>query len=178
MRLQDFYCGRSHNKGLFLYMILPGKEPCSRKRGKMSNIVKKELLEAIEAGEHALESLYAASEKLNSAKNWGLLDLFGGGFITDLIKHSKLNDAADYLEQARSDLRIFQRELQDVQVPMDIRLEVGNFLTFADFFFDGIVADYLVQSKINETRNELVDAIRKVQYLLSDLKKWYGWEEK
>ena len=28
----------------------------------------------------ALNSLSAAKENLNSAKNWGLVDMFGGGF--------------------------------------------------------------------------------------------------
>lgn len=144
----------------------------------MSNkMMRQEIWEAIDAGERALESLNAASEKLNSARNWGLLDLLGGGFITDLIKHSKMNDASNYLEDAKRDLHIFQRELRDVQVPLDIRLDVGDFLTFADFFFDGLVADYLVQSKIGEARKEVADAIPKVQHLLTELKKLYGQEE-
>ena len=40
---------------------------------------KKEINEAIVAGDMALNSLYAAQEKLDSAKGWSWLDMFGGG---------------------------------------------------------------------------------------------------
>ena len=43
--------------------------------------IEKEKREAIEAGRRALNSLQAAKENLNSAKNWGLVDMFGGGFL-------------------------------------------------------------------------------------------------
>ena len=41
--------------------------------------IEKEKREAIEAGQRALSSLRTAKENLNSAKNWGLVDMFGGG---------------------------------------------------------------------------------------------------
>lgn len=52
-------------------------------------MMEREIQEALTAGENALQSLYAASEQLDSARNWGIVDLLGGGFFTDLIKHSK-----------------------------------------------------------------------------------------
>ena len=48
-------------------------------------MMKREIQEALTAGENALQSLYAASEQLDSARNWGIVDLLGGGFFTDLI---------------------------------------------------------------------------------------------
>ena len=53
----------------------------------------KERNEAIDAGERALTSLRAARGELQSAGNWGLLDLFGGGMISGLVKHSKMGNA-------------------------------------------------------------------------------------
>ena len=53
--------------------------------------MRNEMREAILAGERALSSLRSAQEKLNSAGNWGLLDMFGGGMFSTLIKHSKMN---------------------------------------------------------------------------------------
>ena len=53
-------------------------------------MMEREIQEALTAGENALQSLYAASEQLDSARNWGIVDLLGGGFFTDLIKHSKM----------------------------------------------------------------------------------------
>ncbi|MCI5511825.1 MAG: hypothetical protein MR436_15650 [Eubacterium sp.] len=61
---------------------------------------KKEIREAIAAGERALNSLYAAQDKLKSARGWGMIDLFGGGLLTDMVKHSKMNDASRCMEDA------------------------------------------------------------------------------
>lgn len=85
-----------------------------------------------------------------------------------------MDDASAYMEAAKHDLEIFQRELQDVSVPLDLKMEIGGFLTFADFFFDGFVADYLVQSKISDTRRQLADAVRRVENILRDLRIQYG----
>lgn len=137
----------------------------------MSNdMMRKEMAEAIWAGERALTSLKTAQNQLNGARNWGLFDMFGGGMLSSMIKHSKINDASRYMENAKRDLQVFQRELKDVNIPLDLRMEVGSFLSFADFFFDGFVADYLVQSKISEAREQVDDAIRMVENILRNLK--------
>ena len=60
--------------------------------------IEKEKREAIEAGRRALNSLQTAKENLNSAKNWGLADMFGGGFFTTMLKHSKMDQAKQNME--------------------------------------------------------------------------------
>ena len=67
----------------------------------------KEKREAIDAGYRAINSLKTARDNLNSAKNWGLLDMFGGGFFSTMLKHSKINQARQNMEQAKYDLRNF-----------------------------------------------------------------------
>ena len=120
-----------------------------------NEIMRREMKEALDAGERALSSLRNAQEKLNSAGNWGLFDMFGGGLFSTIMKRSKMDDAQQLMEAAKTDLKRFQRELKDVNIPLDLRMEVGSFLSFADFFFDGFVADYLVQSKISEAKEEI-----------------------
>ena len=138
----------------------------------MSNeIMRREMKEALDAGERALSSLRNAQEKLNSAGNWGLFDMFGGGLFSTIMKRSKMDDAQQLMEAAKSDLKRFQRELKDVNIPLDLRMEVGCFLSFADFFFDGFVADYLVQSKISEAKEQVSDAIIRVEQILNELKR-------
>lgn len=124
--------------------------------------MRKEINEAIEAGQRALMSLRQAENKLSSARNWGLVDLFGGGFLTDMMKYSKINDASRYVEQAKWDLQKFQRELKDVNLPTEVKIEIGGFLSFAD---------YLVQSKIANARQQIADAIRIVENTLRNLRK-------
>ncbi|MDO5344700.1 MAG: hypothetical protein Q4E91_03035 [Lachnospiraceae bacterium] len=130
----------------------------------------KEIREAITAGEMALSSLYEAQEQLRSARGWGMVDLFGGGFLTDLIKHSKIDSASRCMEDAKYYLNAFQKELRDIDLSVDLRIEVGGFLCFADFFLDGPVADYLVQSKIVSAREQVEEAADRVENILASLK--------
>ena len=96
--------------------------------------IEKEKREAIEAGRRALNSLQAAKENLNSAKNWGLVDMFGGGFFTTMLKHSKMDQAKRNMEQAKYDLRNFSKELNDVNMVCNLNIDTGDFLSFADYF--------------------------------------------
>ena len=84
--------------------------------------IEKEKREAIEAGRRALNSLSAAKENLNSAKNWGLVDMFGGGFFSTMLKHSKMDHAKQNMDQAKYDLRNFSRELNDVNMACDLHI--------------------------------------------------------
>lgn len=137
----------------------------------MNNKMITEVQEAIYAGERALNSLRAAQEELGRAKNWGIVDLLGGGFFTDMIKHSKMRNASECLEMAKHDLHKFERELKDVSVHAELKMDIGDFLVFADFFFDGLITDYLVQSRIADAREDVAHAIWQVEHIIADLKK-------
>lgn len=125
---------------------------------------------AIQAGERALESLKEAERQLKSAGNWGLLDLFGGRNISGIMKHIKLNNAKNTLETAKRDLWEFRQELSYLP---EINIEVGGFLTFADFFFDGFLSDIFVQSKISKARDQVAEAISRTEAVLRDLRRTY-----
>ena len=129
----------------------------------MSKTMTEEVREARTAGIRVLNSLRQAQRCLDSARGWGVLDILGGGLITNLVKHSKLSDAQRCVDQARYDLDVFRRELADVNVP---DVQIDGFLSFADFFFDGFLVDFMVQSRINESRARLEDACRRVEDVL------------
>lgn len=130
----------------------------------------REIDEAIHAGNQALRSLRQAKECLNSAGNWGIVDLLGGGLVSTFVKHSKMKDADGLIQQARSDLRYFSRELMDVDSVSDFHIETGDFLSFADYFFDGLIADWLVQSRINDAKHQVDNAIQNVEEILRRLR--------
>ena len=130
----------------------------------------KEIREAIQAGENALSCLYAAERSLNSAKSWGIFDMFGGGMLSTMIKRSRMSDAKNSIEQAKLSLYRFRKELQDVNVSLNLNMDIGGFLSFADFFFDGFIFDYMVQSKINNAKEQVSDAIVNVSNILTALK--------
>jgi len=71
-------------------------------------------------------------KSLGSAQGWGAVDLLGGGLLTTTIKHSRISDAKNEIDQAQLLLRKFQRELADVKDKNDT-IEIGGLATFADF---------------------------------------------
>lgn len=132
----------------------------------------KEINEAIRAGERALGSLREAQRQLNSAGNWGLIDIFGGNTISGLMKHMKVNNAGRCVDDARRDLAVFRDELGDIRDIENLNVDVDGFLTFADFFFDGFIADIFVQSRIREGQRQVQEAIRRVENILQALRRY------
>lgn len=137
----------------------------------MTYDIEKEKREAIDAGNRALKSLKNAQENLRSAKNFGIWDMFGGGFFPTMIKHSKMDKAKQNMEQARYDLKKFSKELDDVNINFNLDIQTNSFLTFADYFFDGFAVDWLVQDRINQAAAQVADAIHRVEYILKELQK-------
>ena len=117
-------------------------------------------------------SLSSATNTLNAkaaAKNRGIWDMLGGGFISTMAKHSKMDRAKENLAKARSDLKSFSRELQDVNMACHLDIETGDFLSFADWFFDGFVVDWMVQDRINQASRQVEEAIHRVETILRQL---------
>ena len=136
----------------------------------MENVnYRREIEEAIRAGQRARSSLLKAKDCLKSAGNWGLLDMFGGGLLTTYVKRSKMSDAEELVQQARSDLMQFRKELTDVEDIAEFHVETGNFLAFADYFLDSFLMDFLVQTKIQDAKRQVEDAIEKVEFILGQL---------
>ena len=63
-----------------------------RQRGEITGQLK-ELEEAIRAGGDAMRQIDGIESSLGSAEGWGTWDLLGGGLISDLAKHSHLDEA-------------------------------------------------------------------------------------
>lgn len=128
-----------------------------------------EIHEAINAADDALIALRNAERSLASAGGWGLWDMFGGGFLTTMFKHGKIDQAQQELQQARHALRRFRNELADLNRTADFDLEIGEFLRFADYVFDGFLADWMVQSRIQQGREKINQAIHQVESIRRQL---------
>lgn len=126
--------------------------------------------EAIAAGEKALRSLRTAENELDKAKSWGVLDLFSNGMLSGFVKRSKMRNAREYLREAKADLAAFSRELADVNQACSIHIETEDFLSFADWFFDGFVVDWMMQERINRAREQVRDAILQLESTLRRLR--------
>lgn len=129
-----------------------------------------EIDDAITAGKNALRSAEEIQSSLNSAAGWGMLDLFGGGFVSGLVKHNRLDQAQRQVDQLRFNLRCFRTELADVSaIDGDLNIEIDGFLRFADYFFDGFFADFMVMDKINRSKADVERITEQIRNVLERL---------
>ncbi len=113
---------------------------------------RKELIEAISAGEACLEQAERLLDTLDNALSWGTADLFVGGMLTSLQKHNRLDDAQRQAEELQLRLQRFRTELADVRTFESVDLSIGQMTRFADIFFDNIITDLAVQRQIRDAR--------------------------
>ena len=130
---------------------------------------KKEIREAISAGNKAKNIAEQVLSELDDAEGWGTWDLLGGGLISDLAKHSSLDDAQEEIEHLQVQLRRFKTELADVTIRAEMQVNIDGFLRFADYFFDGLFADWAVLDKIEESQAEVKNIIKQIQAVLDKL---------
>ncbi|WP_297101379.1 hypothetical protein [uncultured Draconibacterium sp.] len=132
---------------------------------------KKEVNEAIHAGKMAIKGLKLALNSLRKAQNWGAFDMVGGGLLVTAVKHSQMDEAKALIHDVQYWLRKFNRELKDVQVnqvsSMDLQLD--GLTTFADYFFDNLIMDWVVQSKINRSYDGCVNVLNQVSRIVNQL---------
>ncbi len=130
----------------------------------------REISEAVDAGERALESLRTAKSKLDSARAWGVYDILGGGFLSSMIKHGQMDKANEWMEQANRDLRNFAKELRDVPGE-ELHIPTGDLISMLDIFCDNFFSDIMVQSRINEARGRIDQVMNRVQETVLALKR-------
>ncbi len=126
----------------------------------------KEIKEAVLAGNRVMNQIGSAESSLDSAEGWGTWDMIGGGgLITNMIKHSHIDDARDAASQIQSSLNSFRTELADIKITSEIHIEIEGFAKFADFFFDGLISDWVVQSRIHDS----MDSVQRVKEEVSSV---------
>ncbi len=123
----------------------------------------KELDEALAAGQTVLTGLDQAVSDLQGARDMGTWDLIGGGILTTIIKHDRMDDARASIEQVQIELLRFKRELADVHQTAEMQIEMEPLERFADMFLDGLIIDWIVQSKINNSLEQVVQMRAHIQ---------------
>ena len=131
----------------------------------------KERREALAAGRTALSNLEDARNMLSRARGWGIYDtFFKGGFVSGLIKHSRMRDAEACIDQARDSLIGFSNELRDLNLT-GINLQTGDLIGLADIFCDSFLTDILMQGRIANACSQIDNAISRVRSLMKQLER-------
>lgn len=133
----------------------------------------KEIGEAIKAGKEVSSGLDQVIESLGSAEGWGTWDMLGGGLISTAIKHSRIDDARNGILHVQSKMSQFKRELSDVEKTIDLSINISEFSTFADYFFDDLIFDWIVQSKIVDSLERSRQAKESIDKIIIRLENQY-----
>ncbi len=128
-----------------------------------------EIAEAVDAGMKVREKLAETQEALSKAKNWGAADMIGGGPFTTAIKHGHIDDAKQASHDAQRLLRKFSYELNDIGQSFQADMNISGGLTFADYFLDGLIVDWFVQDKINQSAEQVDEMHGQVERTLVQL---------
>ncbi len=165
-RLKEHALERKGGHAAYLITKLTERTAQTRNR-------RKELREARAAGQDAVQALVETRDLLKSALNWAGLDFFGGGAIVTAVKLDKMDRANRVAQTAQQHLSRFYRELEDVKRHPDTNLEVklGEFLTFADYFFDGLIVDWVVHSRIKQSKKRVKEVTERVRQILATLER-------
>ena len=74
------------------------------------------------------------------------------------------------IAKLRKEKGMTQKELADLNSINNINLDTQDVWGFADILFDGLIADMAMQNRINNARNDVDQAIRQVEGILSSLR--------
>lgn len=96
---------------------------------KMRNNNQHELIEAKNQAELVLNLIDQALGKLNTAKNWGIYDIFSGGIFSSMMKRGKLRDVNDLLDvwldniftniSVQNDIQKVHQQLEELATQID-----------------------------------------------------------
>lgn len=125
----------------------------------------KELKEAKEAADLVIGKIDQAIKELNSASNWGILDLLGGDFIPSLIKRTKIGKANDILNDLPKSLESLNKELSDVDISLPSGVPNRLSDELFDTIFDNIFTDFRVQGEIKEN----LLALKELRHTVGDI---------
>lgn len=130
---------------------------------------RKEIDEAIWAGQSALAKLQEAQNALTAARSFGAWDIMGGGFVSSLMKHNKISQAQKSLNEAQYALQAFNKELADINIYLNTSIGFNGVTKFFDIWCDNIFTDIAVQSQIRTTQRNLEQLMRHVSNILVQL---------
>ena len=133
----------------------------------------RETNEAMAAGRSILGQLENIERSLDDAQACAQWDLFTRkSIITHIAKWTYLDDAQMHAQKLDALVRRFKAELSDLSIQTDFSLPGSDGLRFVDWFFDGLIVDWTVLSRIQEAQGNLSPSRYQVQNLLGELRKY------
>lgn len=129
----------------------------------------RELDEALWAGQVAKAALAGLHDCLAKAQALGKLDMLG--LASNWVKFEHIDGAQRHASSANRALSRFSMELTDVQARhhAELTLEISHLATFADYFLDDMISDWVVQCRIDKSHRSAGIARTRVSRTLRTL---------
>ena len=110
--------------------------------------------------------LQQAYEQAQSARNWGIYDMLGGGVVSSIVKHNRIDSAQTYLNQAQPILQRLGALMQQQGLTNGLADNAADgFTKVIDIGFDNIFTDLFVQGKISDMKSSIEIALGKLNAL-------------
>ncbi len=135
-------------------------------------VYRKELLDIDEVGAKCVKSLNDMITYLKQAKQWGNWDMAGGrgGRRAGYNKQASIDKAKNISVWVKHELINLNRELKDIGHTREhFQLNMDNFNSFTDIFFDNLISDWVVQKKIANTMNNTVSVRDRVVLIVKSI---------
>jgi hypothetical protein len=116
----------------------------------------------VEFGRDAESALMQARDRLGRASSWATVDLFGGGPLAGLGKHTRFDEARTHLLRA-------QRAIQEIAIGLRgearalANLDIGIGMRLADLLLDGFLVDLLTGHTIRSAQERVRDFLPKLR---------------
>jgi hypothetical protein len=115
-----------------------------------------EVREVVAAADTAADALASARAHLDSASSWAAYDTFGGGgFLADMMKRQKMDEAVVLMRTADEALHVLTRELGDLGRQGVGGIDLDELTGTFDMWFDNIFTDWTVMNRIGEARDRV-----------------------
>ena len=109
--------------------------------------------------------------ELRSAEDVCTGDELGDVFKATKAKLSRIDTASQYAHAAQRLLRKFQEELADASLRLHVAVHIDRFSIFAESFFDGLISDWVVNSKIQAASSACGTTIAAVSATLAECRR-------
>lgn len=130
-----------------------------------------EVDEARTAGQHADAALAEAERTLSSAANWSTYDtFFGGGMISGMTKHNRIDEAAQQVAAAQHWMLRLNAELADLSQPPLPTIDAPSAtLRTMDVWFDNLISDWMVHDRVKASQSSITASRTNVARVMAGL---------
>jgi peptidoglycan hydrolase CwlO-like protein len=87
-----------------------------------------------------------------------------------MAKRDHMNRAQHAINDVNYKLKRLKKELSDINEHVCLEIKIDDYLSFADYFFDGFFVDMMVQNKINESQAKVSSLNNDIETLKKYLK--------